>query len=139
MSPGRFRGPVTFGSADGLTVLLGLLVSLSGQPHALVKAAVGAGIAELVGMTAGAWLADEEAGIWPALANGASSLAACVLPALPYLVATGWAAMVPSLAIVAGIGCVISVLRPERGALAYATTFGILLTAAALCWAASLA
>ena len=33
----------------------------AGQPHALWHAALGAGLAELVGMTAGAWLSDEKA------------------------------------------------------------------------------
>lgn len=134
----RYRAPVTFGAADGVTVVLGLLVSLSGQPHAMFRAALGAGLAELAGMTAGAWLSDEKAGIRPALANGSSALAACVLPAVPYLTGAGWAAMVPSLVLVAVTGCVISVLRPEKGVLAYVTTFGILAVAAVLCWAVSL-
>jgi len=138
ISLGRFRAPLTFGAADGVTVLLGLLVSLAGQPHALVKAAVGAGLAELVGMTAGAWLSDGDAGIWPALANGSAALGACALPAVPYLAGSGWTAVVPSVALVAVTGCVISVLRPEKGALAYLTTFSILAGAAVLCWAVSL-
>jgi uncharacterized membrane protein len=46
-------GPVVFGAADGLTVALGLVGSLPRQPAALVHAAFGAGLAELVGMTGG--------------------------------------------------------------------------------------
>lgn len=137
--PSRFRAPATFGGADGLTLVIGLIVSLSGQPHAVFRAALGAGLAELVGMTAGQYLADEKGGIWPAAANGLAAFAACLLPAIPYLAASGWAAIVPSIAFAAMIACVISVLRPEKGSLAYLTTFGILLAAAALCWAASLA
>ena len=132
------RAPVTFGAADGVTVVLGLLVSLAGQPHAVFRAAAGAGLAELVGMTAGAWLSDEDAGFPAALANGAASLAACVLPAVPYLLGSGWAAMGASLALVGAVACGISLLRPEKGVLAFVTTFGILAAAAALCWAASL-
>lgn len=132
-----FRQPVTFGAADGVTVVLGLLVSLTGQPHALVKAAVGAGVAELVGMTAGAWLSDEQAGFPAALANGTAALAACVVPALPYLAASGWAAVAGSVALVAMVASGISVMRPEKGLLAFVTTFGILAVAAALCAAAS--
>jgi hypothetical protein len=137
VKPARLRAPVTFGSADGLTVLLGLLVSLSGDPHALWRAALGAGLAELVGMSAGAWLSDEKAGITPAVANGAASLTACVLPALPYLVTSGTTALAMSVAVVVALGCGISVLRPERGFLAFVTTFSILAGAALLCWAAS--
>lgn len=136
--PSRFRPAVTFGAADGVTVAIGLLMSLEGQPHAMFRAALGAGLAELVGMTAGAWLSDEKAGIWPALANGAAAAAACVLPAVPWLALSGAVALALSLVLVAAAACGISCLRPEKGALAYVTTFGILAAAAALCWAASL-
>lgn len=136
--PSRFRGPATFGAADGLTLVIGLIVSLSGQPHAMFHAALGGGLAELVGMTAGSWLSDEKAGIWPALANGSASCAACLLPAVPYLALSGAPALAISLTLAAAVGAVISVLRPEKGALAYLTTFGILAGAAALCWAGSL-
>lgn len=135
----RFREPVTFGLADGLTVLLGVMVSLEGDPRALWKAAVGAGLAELVGMTAGQWLSDGQSGFPPALANGTAACAACILPAVPWLAGGGPLVLASSLVLVASAGCVISLLRPERGALAFATTFGILAVAAGLCWAASLA
>jgi ABC-type uncharacterized transport system permease subunit len=134
----RYRAPAVFGAADGVTIVLGIIVSLAGQPHAVFRAAFGAGLAELVGMTAGAWLSDEKSGIWPAAVNGSAAFAACTLPAIPYLTGSGWAAVVPSIAFVAVTACLISVLRPEKGALAYVTTFGILALAAALCWAASL-
>ena len=52
----NLKAPVTFGAADGVTISLGLVVSLTGQPRALFYAALGAGLAELVGMTAGQWL-----------------------------------------------------------------------------------
>lgn len=138
MTAPTVKQQATFGSADGLTLALGIIVSLAGQPHALVKAAVGAGLAELVGMTAGCYLSDSGAGFWPALANGGAALAACVIPALPYLAAHGAAALGPSLALVAAVAAVISWLRPEKGALAWVQTFAILLAATALCFAASL-
>lgn len=127
-----------FGGADGLTLALGLIVSLSGQPHAIVRAAAGAGLAEFVGMTAGAWLSDASSGFMPALANGGAALLACVIPAMPYVLATGAAALITSLMLVAAVAGVISWLRPERGILAVAQTYGILLAAAALCFGASL-
>jgi hypothetical protein len=135
MSP--FRQAVTFGSADGLTIVLGLLVTLTGQPHALFRASLGAAVAELVGMTAGAWLSDEKSGFGPALANGGAAFLACLAPAVPYVVVTGWPAMATSLILVATAASVISLLRPEKGLLAFVTTFGILLAAAGLCAAAS--
>jgi hypothetical protein len=134
----RLVSPMVFGAADGVTIVLGLLVSLTGQPHALFHAALGAGLAELVGMTAGQWLSDEKAGFAPALANGGAAFLACTAPAIPYLAATGWPAMAASLALVGAVAGAISVLRPEKGVLAVAQTFGILLAAAALCAGASL-
>jgi hypothetical protein len=128
---------MVFGAADGVTIVLGLLVSLTGQPHALFHAALGAGLAELVGMTAGQWLSDEKAGFAPALANGGTAFLACMIPALPYLAATGWPAMAASLVLVCAAGALISILRPEKGILAVVQTYGILLVAAGLCWAAS--
>lgn len=132
-----FREPATFGAADGVVVVLGLLVSLAGQPHALTRAATGAALAELVGMTAGAWLSDEAAGWRPAVANGAAAFAACAAPAAPYAAMRGTPALACSLGLVALVAAVIAVLRPERGVLAWVQTFGILTAAALLCAAAS--
>lgn len=127
-----------FGGADGLTIALGLVAGLSGQPHAILRAALSAGLAELVGMSAGSWLSDGDGGIPGALANGGAAFAACVVPALPYALASGRAALCASLLLVAAVAAVIARLRPERGLLAVTETFGILLAAAAFCYAASL-
>lgn len=134
----RFRSPLVFGGADGLTIALGLIVSLSGHPHDLVRAAVAAGVAELTGMTAGQWLSDSKSGFFPALANGGGALVACVAPALPYLFLAGAVAFVTSLWLVLIAAGAIAWLRPERGIRAVATTFGVLVVAAGLCYAASL-
>lgn len=131
-----FKRQVTFGAADGVTVLLGLLVTLAGQPHAMFRAALGAGLAELVGMTAGQWLSDGESGFWAALANGGAAFLACFLPALPELAGRGPGVIVVSLVLVAAVAAVISWLRPEKGILAVVQTYGILLAAAGLCAAA---
>jgi VIT1/CCC1 family predicted Fe2+/Mn2+ transporter len=137
VTPKLLRKQAVFGAADGVTIALGLVVSVTGHPDALVHAALGAGLAELVGMTAGAWLSDSGEGFRPALANGAAAFLACALPAVPYAVTHGLAALVSSLLLVAVIAAVISWLRPEKGVLAIAQTYGILLVAAALCYAAS--
>ncbi len=47
--------------------------------------------------------------------------------------------MAASLVLVGAVAGLISLLRPEKGILAVATTFGILGAAALLCWAVSLA
>ena len=128
----------TFGACDGLVLALGLVVSLTGQPHALVKAAIAAGLAELVGMAAGCYLSDSAGGIWAALANGGAAFVACAIPAVPYALASGLAALIPSLLLVCAVAGVISWLRPEKGVLAIVQTYGVLFAAALLCWAASL-
>lgn len=128
----------TFGAADGVTTALGLLVALTGQPHAIVRAAAGAGLAGMVGMTAGEWLSDSDAGFPVALACGCATLAACVIPVVPYAVTSGPAATVAALLLVAAVAGVVSWLRPEKGALAVAQTYGVLVVAAGLCFASGL-
>jgi hypothetical protein len=127
-----------FGAADGVAAVIGL-VALTGQPHALVKAAIGVGLAELVGMTAGAWLsADEgETGFWHALANGAAAFACVTVPAVPFVFLRGWPAVAASLCVIVAIGAGISVLRTERGWPAVAKTYGVLAVAAVVCVAAA--
>jgi VIT1/CCC1 family predicted Fe2+/Mn2+ transporter len=133
------KRPAVFGAADGVAIALGLIVSLAGQPHALFHAALGAGLAELVGMTAGQWLSDRAAGFAAALTNGGAAFLACFAPALPCLSGSGGAAVTAaSGALVAAVAAVISWLRPEKGVLAVAQTYGVLAGAAALCYAASL-
>jgi hypothetical protein len=139
-APGRHPliAPTVFGAADGVTIALGLIVSVTGMPHALFHAALGAGLAELVGMTAGQWLSDKESGFWVALANGGAACAACILPAVPYLAGSGPLIITASLALVALVAGVISALRPEGGIAGIVQTYGVLLAAAGLCAAASL-
>lgn len=135
-----YRAPVVFGAADGVTALIGLSVPLAAAaPGQVFRTALGVGLAELVGMTAGQWLSDSGSGFRPALANGAASLAGCAVPALPYLLWHGAAALVPAIALVLAAAAAISWLRPERGFLAVAQTYGVLAAAAALCAIAALA
>ena len=122
--------------SDGVAIILGLLVTLAGQPHALFRGALGAGLAELVGMTAGQWLSDGESGFWAALTNGSAAFAACFIPALPALAGDGIGVGAAAIALVAVVAAVISWLRPEKGILAVVQTYGILLAAAGLCAAA---
>ena len=141
MTAREIRKQAVFGGADGVTLAIGLIVSLTGQPHAIVRAALAAGLAELVGMSAGSWLSDGGDGIgglWGALANGAAAFAACVVPALPYLAASNAVALATSLTLTAAVAGVIAIMREERGVRALATTYGVLLLAALACWGASL-
>lgn len=132
------RAPVILGAADGVTIVLGLLVSLTAHPSAMWHAALGAGLAELVGMTAGMWLSDGESGFRLALSCGVASLAACALPAVPYLALRGPVALGLSLGLTVAVAGAVAWLRPEKGVLAAVQTFGVLAVAAALCFTASL-
>lgn len=131
-----FKRQAVFGMSDGVAIILGLLVTLAGQPHALFRAALGAGLAELVGMTAGQWLSDGESGFWAAFTNGSAAFAACFIPALPALAGDGIGVGAAAIGLVAVVAAVISWLRPEKGVLAVVQTYGILLAAAGLCAAA---
>lgn len=133
-----FRKQAVFGAADGVAAVIGL-VALVGTPHALFKAALGVALAELVGMTAGAWLSadEEDAGFLHALANGASAFTCVIAPAVPFLFLHGWPAVAAALAVITAIGAVITLLRSERGWPAVAKTYGVLATAAVVCVAAA--
>jgi VIT1/CCC1 family predicted Fe2+/Mn2+ transporter len=127
------REPVILGAADGLVIVLGLMVGLAvaAQPPAAVwHSGLSAGVAELVGMTAALWLSDGDARFARALGCGVASLAACVVPALPYLLAAPGAALPLALVLVAAVAGVIAWLRPQHGWSALAQTYGVLLVAA---------
>ena len=136
------RSATILGIADGITIVLGLLISLhSGHSSAIFHASVGAGVAELVGMGAALWLSSKRnvANFIAALLCGVATAAACILPAIPYAFHLPSALSLGlSVAICAGIGAGVCYLREEKGWLAVAETFGVLLAAAVLCFLASL-
>ena len=132
------RKAAVLGGADGLTLIIGLVCGLARDPHALVRAAIAGGLAEFTGMSAAVWLSDDAGGFWAALSCGTATLAACVLPAVAYAFTSGAAALITSLTVTAVIAAGIARLRPERGVLAAAQTYGVLTVAALLCFAASL-
>lgn len=124
-----------FGSADGLTLFLGLVLGLvvsSQTSSAIWHAALGGASGELVGMSAGQWLSDRSSGIWVALACGIAAAAACILPAWPFLVFPADQARIAALGIAVIIAGVIAWARPEHGWVAIADTYGILIGAGLL-------
>jgi VIT1/CCC1 family predicted Fe2+/Mn2+ transporter len=134
--------PVIFGSADGLVAFLGVLAGLvvaRQQAAAVWHAALGVGLAEMVGMTLGQYWSAKEDGLAAALACGLASAVACIAPAVPYSVARGGAALAASLLLTAGVAALICWLRPERGWAAVVHTYGLLVLAAVLCGASGLA
>ena len=130
------RAPIVLGAADGLVIVLGLVAGMvvaRQAAGAVWHAALSAGLAELVGMTAALWLSDARVGFRRALSCGVASAGGAILPAVPYLAAGGWPATAAALALVAAAGGLVAWLRPERGAGAVAQTYGCLIAAAALC------
>jgi VIT1/CCC1 family predicted Fe2+/Mn2+ transporter len=123
------------GAADGL----GLAVSLIfGRNTGIFHAALDDGIGEFVSMAAALYLASKKRELMPAILCGAATFFGCFLPAIPYLFANGIVALIPAVIITALLGAVICELRPEKGWVAVAETYGVLLIAGSLCFAASL-
>jgi VIT1/CCC1 family predicted Fe2+/Mn2+ transporter len=129
------RVAAILGAADGLTIVVALVF---GRNPAVFHAALDAGIGEFVGMGAALYLSDAHKRIFPALLCGLATLLGCVLPAIPYAVFTGDLARSLSVAIAIGLGSVVCKLRPEKGWLAIAETYGVLFLSALLCFLVSL-
>jgi hypothetical protein len=137
----RLRSPAILGSADGLGIVMGLIAGLvvsRQSATALWHAALCGGLAELVSMAAAQRQADSQGG-WPgAVICGVASALGCILPAIPYAVASGTAALIPALVLVGVVCAAVAWLRPERGWRAVAQTFGLTILAGVLCAAVAL-
>lgn len=131
--------PAIFGSFDGATSVVGVLLTLTGHPGQIVPTSLGLAVAGGVGMAAGSWLSDDtDAGPVEAAVIGAATAVGTLLPALPYTVTTGAAAIVASAVILVLLGAAITVVRArDRSPLrAAAETYGVLTAvcvAVALC------
>jgi VIT1/CCC1 family predicted Fe2+/Mn2+ transporter len=121
------------GAADGLTIVVALLF---GMTPAIFHAAVSAGIGEFVGMGAALWLTNKRQ-ILAALLCGLATLLACVVPAIPFALSGGALALSISLCLAVSTGAIVCWLRPEKGLMAVAETYGVLAAAALLCYGSS--
>jgi VIT1/CCC1 family predicted Fe2+/Mn2+ transporter len=128
------RVAAILGAADGLTLAVSLIF---GRDPAVFHAALDAGIGEFVGMGAALYLSTPKRQFGAALVCGLATLLGCVLPAVPLALHGGWATRAASAAVAAAIGAVICRLRPERGWVAVTETYGVILTAAGICFAVS--
>jgi VIT1/CCC1 family predicted Fe2+/Mn2+ transporter len=138
---GKRAGALVFGAADGLTLILGLVLGLavSMQPGAAVwHAALSGGVAEFGGMALGQYWSDPDKNKTLAVLNGGASALTVIVAGLPFLLTSGAGAVVLALGIIAGFGAAVAWLREEPGWLAVARTFGLLLAAAALSAGANL-
>jgi hypothetical protein len=126
--------PAVFGTFDGITSLLGVLLGLASHPALVLTAAIGVGTAEAVGMAAGQWQSDSDDGLGAAAVIGAATGAGCIAPALPYAVLHGTAAAGSSAALILAITAAIGVARADAGrrARAVAQSYAILAAVAAV-------
>lgn len=130
-----------FGGFDGATSVVGVILTLTGHSGQVIPAAVGLAAAGGVGMCAGQWLSDDDdAGPVQAVVIGIATAIGTLLPATPYMMATGTAAMLASAAILVLIGAVITAVRTRTSSRtavrAAAETYGVLVAvcaAVALC------
>lgn len=121
--------PLIFGAIDGMTCSIGVILSLHHQAALVFLAALGVGVAELVGMAAGEWLSDDNPnGLGASIAIGAASGLGAVIPATPYLVVSGAAAIAGSVLVLVVIAAVIAAARSrQRGVRrALVETYGVL-------------
>lgn len=126
----RYAGPALFGAVDGLTVVLGVMLPLLDRPRDLLLAAAGASLAEAVGMSAGAWLSDSDAGWREAVTIGAATCVASLLPAVPFALLGGlaarWAAGAVLLALAGSVALARRRVQRRSWVRALGETFGVL-------------
>jgi VIT1/CCC1 family predicted Fe2+/Mn2+ transporter len=118
---------VIFGLADGMMSLLGVLLYLLGHASLIFPAALSGGISAALSMAGGEWLSDSENGLGASCAMGAATGLGAVLPAIPFAVTSGSAALAASVVICTGIAVVVALMRVRRSVpLAIAETFAVL-------------
>lgn len=137
----KASGSLVFGMTDGAVLVLGLFLGevVSRQSSsALWHAALGGGLAELGGMSLGAYWADPDRDKKSAALNGIGCSAATIAAGAPFAGLSEVLATVVSAAIILVIGVLICILREETGWLAVARTFGLLAVAGLLSGASGL-
>lgn len=125
-------GGIIFGAFDGVTAVLGVLVSLLNQsPHILVRACVGLSIASAIGMGFGQYTGDSERKISSAVAIGLATAAGTMLPVVPFLFLSKSLAIVVATGLVVLLGVAIGWQRSKEQPkkIAYGQTFALLLLA----------
>jgi VIT1/CCC1 family predicted Fe2+/Mn2+ transporter len=128
-------GQAIFGSFDGLTSVLGVIVTLLGAPlHVLLAGAIGLAASSAVGMGAGQYLGDDDRSIRKALSMAISTVVGTLIPVAPFLIFGRVAATVTAGVLVIVFGVVVSEVRRREvnctSVRAYAETFAVLALAA---------
>ena len=93
--------PAVFGSFDGVTSAIGVILALSSAPHSMLLAALGVGISGSVGMAAGEWQSESSHGFLASAVMGLATGTGTLLPVVPFLLCSGVSAVVLSVLITA--------------------------------------
>jgi VIT1/CCC1 family predicted Fe2+/Mn2+ transporter len=103
MADSKLISTAIFGSFDGMTSAMGIMLPLLSSPHELLLGALGVGIASTIGMGLGEWQSDSSSGWKPAVAMAVASGAGVLIPVIPFLFLSGSAALLVSIAIVISV------------------------------------
>jgi VIT1/CCC1 family predicted Fe2+/Mn2+ transporter len=115
------------GLADGMMSPLGVLLYLLGHQSLIFPTALFGALSAMVSMAGSEFLSTSETGLGGSLMMGAATAVGGVLPALPFAVTTGPAAIAESVVICVLIGFVVACLRPARNlVVALAQTYAVL-------------
>lgn len=109
-----FARPIIFGIGDGMVSLLGTVWYLSGHPALVLPAAISGGVTSAVSMAGFDSLSDSTRSVAESCALGAATGLGCMLPALPYAVLHGAAAITSSAVICTALAVIIALIRPNR-------------------------
>lgn len=122
--------PLIFGLGDGMVSLLGTVWYLSGHPSLVLPAAISGGITSAVSMAGFDALSDSDRSVRESCLLGAATGVGCALPAVPYAVLHGAAAVAASAVTCAALAVVIALIRPGHGkALSLAGVLGVVAVA----------
>lgn len=100
-----------FGSFDGMTSAMGVILALLATPHALLLGALGIGIAAMIGMGLGEWQSDSSTGWRAPVVMAAASGIGTLLPVAPFLFLAGTSAIVASAIVIIVVTAFIAKVR----------------------------
>lgn len=103
--------PAIFGLGDGCMSIVGVVLYLLGDQHLIFPAALSGAISAALSMAGNEYLSDSDNGLWPSAVMGAATAAGGLAPAVPFLFATGAAALAWMGAVCLLIGIVVGILR----------------------------
>ena len=134
----RVSGTAVFGASDGLMSILGVVMFIASRsPSLVVPVAVMGAVSAACSMGAGEFLGQQTTDRAAVPVMGAATFTGSVLPALPYLWTSGWAALAQSAVVCAVVAVAVGHLRSWRRH-RYAETVGVLAAVVAVTVACNL-